>query len=220
MAAVLVLLFVVGEKAGWLSPGQVGGVVRRLRSSPGAQAAAAVAVVGLLAADLVLPVPSSHVMLAAGTALGVGAGWAASMAGTLASATIGYALCRRFGRSAFDRFVGSDTSARLNSWFGRWGALAVVASRSLPMLAEMAACTAGLAGMAPAPFFMAAAIGSAPVCWLYSWAGARAGEGDPSQGAVAFAIFAPLVAFGVAEYIRRRAGASSPGVPPAERMAR
>ena len=63
--------------------------------SPGALAAL---IVGLLAADILLPVPSSVVSTFAGSALGFAAGTAASWLGMTAGALLAFVLARLFGR--------------------------------------------------------------------------------------------------------------------------
>ncbi|MFG0318653.1 MAG: VTT domain-containing protein, partial [Planctomycetota bacterium JB042] len=115
-------------------------------------ALAASTIAGLLAADLVLPVPSSVLMTLAGFLCGVMLGAAASFAGAMASAWIGFFACRRFGRGAFRRLVGERDVEPLRRFVDRYGAWAILLSRPVPMLTEVTSCVAGLAGMAPSRF--------------------------------------------------------------------
>ncbi|HEY6561496.1 MAG TPA: VTT domain-containing protein [Polyangiaceae bacterium] len=94
----------------------------------------------LLAADVLLPVPSSVIGALLGARLGFAAGFAFALAGLCAGAGIGYALGRllplRFSRSKGDASgAGSRTAPAL---------LLIVLSRPVPVLAEAIAITAGV----------------------------------------------------------------------------
>jgi uncharacterized membrane protein YdjX (TVP38/TMEM64 family) len=115
LALGLALVFVLADAAGWTAPERFEELAAGARSSPGGRTAAAFMIAGLLAGDLVLPVPSSILMTLSGALLGVGLGAAVSFAGAMASALIGYGLCRRFGRTAFRRLAGEVW----NDFFGR-----------------------------------------------------------------------------------------------------
>ncbi|GIE44062.1 VTT domain-containing protein [Actinoplanes lobatus] len=146
--------------------------------------AAAVIGVGLLVADAVLPVPSSVVMVALGATFGLAAGAALSLLGGLGGFAVGYVLGRR-SRNLLA--TGTPRSAGL---VRRWGLLAVVVSRPLPLVAETVAYTAGALGMRPAAAFAAAAAGTAgpAVAFSYAgWRGATTGDGLVVFGAVAVA---------------------------------
>jgi uncharacterized membrane protein YdjX (TVP38/TMEM64 family) len=169
----LTVLFCAAEALGWLSPGAVAGWLRAAADAPGGRAAAASLVIGLLAADLVLPVPSSVVMTLSGGALGWPAGTAAAFTGAMVSALTGFALCRRFGQPAFERLAGAADAARVDSFmrrFGRWG---ILLSRSVPMLTEIVSCLAGLSRLPAAQFVALTAAGTLPLCAIYAWAGSR-----------------------------------------------
>ena len=102
-----------------------------------------VAVVLLLATDVLLPIPSSLVSTAAGAALGWTAGTAASTAGMTAGAMVAYGLGRAAGRPAINRWVGTAEMARFDRLFSRVGAWAIVLGRPVPVLAESSAFLAG-----------------------------------------------------------------------------
>jgi len=144
-------------------------------------AAAALAVLGLLAADLVLPVPGSIVLSAGGIVLGWPLAAAAGCAGLVAGGLLGYGACRTFGRRAFDRFVSPAEAERFAGWLDRYGPVAIVASRPVPMMAETLSCLAGLARMRVLRFLAALLLGSAPYAWFFAWTGDRLGRthGEP-----------------------------------------
>lgn len=140
----------------------------------GAGVVAALLGLGLLVADVVLPVPSSIVMVAHGAAFGAVAGAALSVAGGTGAAYAGWLLGRR--ADPLRRWVSDDERARAERLLRRWGLLAVVVTRPVPLLAETVAIAAGTARLSPAKVVAAAALGTLPVAVAYALAGAAAGH--------------------------------------------
>src|ERR1051325_8864098 len=91
--------------------------------------------VGLLVADVLLPVPSSLVMVAHGALFGVALGTLLSLLGSIGAALFGFAIGRRGGK-LLERAVTSADRARANKMLARWGTLAVIVTRPVPLLAE------------------------------------------------------------------------------------
>ncbi|WP_219418646.1 VTT domain-containing protein [Pseudonocardia nigra] len=139
-----------------------------------ADLAAAVVGVGLLVTDVVLPVPSSVVMVAHGALFGAVAGTLLSLAGSVGAGLTGFALGRR-GGPLLDRLVPASERRRADALLGRWGALAVVVTRPVPVLAETTAILAGATrSLSWLRMGLAAAVGSLPATALYALAGAAA----------------------------------------------
>ncbi len=136
---------------------------------------AAVVGVGLLVADVVLPVPSSLVMIAHGAAFGALAGTALSLTGSLGAALLGFAVGRRGGR-LLDRLVPPHERVRADALLSRWGVLAVVATRPVPLLAETTVILAGSSRLGWRRTAVAALIGSIPAAVLYALAGSVAAQ--------------------------------------------
>ena len=134
---------------------------------------AAVAGVLLLVADVVLPVPSSLVMAAHGALFGVAAGTALSVAGSTLAALAGFALGRA-GNDVIRRFVTPAEHDRAGAMLRRWGVLAIVLSRPVPILAETVAILAGSSPLTWRQTALAAAAGSLAPSLVYAWAGAHA----------------------------------------------
>jgi len=141
-----------------------------------APAAAVLAVAGLLAADILLPVPGSIVLSAGGIVLGWPVATAAGTAGLVLGSLAGYGACRRFGRRAFERFVTPEEAARFGHWLEHYGPVALIVSRPVPMMSETLACLAGLGGMGVLRFLVALLLGAAPYAWFFAWAGDRLGR--------------------------------------------
>ena len=171
--ALFLVLFLVGEAAGiplledptpWL---ERGGWL------------SAVVGVLLLALDVVLPIPSNVIMIAHGALFGMLVGTLLSLAGSMLAAAAGFWIGRRGGR-LLALAVPADERAQANAWLERWGALAIVVSRPLPLLAETITVLAGASSLGWGRAMLAALVGSLPPWLFYAWAGAASigFEGD------------------------------------------
>ena len=158
--------------------------------------------VGLLVADVVLPVPSSLVMVANGALFGITLGTLLSLAGTLGAGLFGFYLGRR-GGPLLDRLVPAKERERANGLLDRWGDVAVVATRPVPILAETVAILAGASPMSWRRMTLATAAGALPCSLLYAVVGATAASLDST--AAAFALVLALA--GIFWLIGRRRGA-------------
>ncbi len=181
---------------------------------PGGGVLAGVAGVGLLVADVVLPVPSSLVMVVHGALFGVVPGAALSLLGGMGSALAGYGLGRVGGPPLLRSVCSEAERDRADLLVRRWGLLAVAATRPVPLLAETVAVVAGASCLGPVRTTVAAAAGSLPGAVLYSVAGSL-DVGAPS-GLVVFALVSAIAASLWALGLRRQ---GSHVVPPGLRSA-
>ncbi len=145
----------------------------------------AVAGLAALVADVVLPVPSSLVMVALGAMYGIAAATALSVLGGALMGLAGGLLGRR-GRRALGR--DADRARRL---VDRYGVAAVVLTRPVPLLAESVVLVAGAAGMPLRRLVAGAAAGTVPLALVYAAAGAY---GRAADATVAFVVLALLAA--------------------------
>jgi uncharacterized membrane protein YdjX (TVP38/TMEM64 family) len=129
--------------------------------------------IGLLIADVVLPVPSTLIMVANGALFGVVVGASLSLAGKLGAALAGFALGRG-SRGLVDRLVGERERQRGEQLLARWGLLAILVSRPVPILAETIVVLAGASGLRMVPVVLTALAGSVPEAVIYGLAGAAA----------------------------------------------
>lgn len=193
---VSLLLFLAVERAG------VGILVAPGAWLSGGGVPAAALSLALLVSDIVLPVPSSVVMALNGRLFGVGVGAALSVAGTVGAAMFGVALGRR-GSGAVARFVGPREHARATALLARWGILAIVVTRPIPLLAESVAIMAGTLDLSPRRVALASALGALPPALIYALAGSAdasaAGQAVIFLGVVALAGLLWLVGRGLAE---------------------
>ena len=165
MIASFLLLFIIVEALGvplltdptpWMGHGGV------LAASLG---------VGLLVADVLLPVPSSLVMVAHGALFGVAVGTLLSLTGSVGAALFGFAIGRRGGR-LMERLVIPAERERADRLLKRWGALAIIVTRPVPLLAETVAIMAGTSSLGWGRVALASLAGSLPPALLYAITGA------------------------------------------------
>lgn len=134
--------------------------------------------IGLLIADLALPVPSAAVMGALGIVYGPVLGGLIATTGSVCSGLIGYGVCRRYGRPVARWFGGEKVLADGETLFAGAGGWIVVLSRWLPVFSEVIACVAGLARMAFKTFLVALLCGSVPLGFVFAAIG-HAGQDRP-----------------------------------------
>lgn len=101
-------------------------------------------IVGLLATDILLPVPASLVSTLGGARLGWLGGTAASWAGMSLGAVLGFALARYGGRPLAERLAGPEELQRLEQLSRRYGPPMLVGTRALPILAEACVLLVGI----------------------------------------------------------------------------
>ncbi|MBV9926945.1 MAG: TVP38/TMEM64 family protein [Acidobacteria bacterium] len=131
--------------------------------------------VGLLVADVLLPIPSSLVMVAHGALFGVAGGTALSLVGSVGASLFGFAIGRR-GGPLLRRVTTPGERARADAFLRRWGALAVCLSRPLPLLAETVAIMAGTSRLGWGRMALASLAGSLPPALLYALTGAAVAD--------------------------------------------
>jgi uncharacterized membrane protein YdjX (TVP38/TMEM64 family) len=131
--------------------------------------------VGLLIADVLLPVPSSLVMVAHGALFGLIIGTLLSLLGSTGAALFGFWIGRRGGRW-LERLVIEEERERANHLLERWGMLAIVVTRPIPLLAETVSIMAGASPLGWGRTTLAAIAGSLPPALLYALTGASAGQ--------------------------------------------
>lgn len=174
----------------------------------GGGAPAATLGVGLLVADVVLPVPSSLIMIAQGALFGGVLGTVLSTVGALGSTAAGYVLGRWGGLRVPDRICPAAERERAARFVRRWGVLAVIATRPVPILAETVAVVAGAERLGPWRTAAGALAGTLPAAALYAAAGA-AGIAGPA-GIVAFAMALGISVLLWSAGRRLSAGATAP----------
>lgn len=131
---------------------------------------------GLLAADLVLPIPSSVLSTAAGYLLGLWTGSFVTWTGMTLGCLIGYGLGATAGRKLTRRIAGDDELERASHAQSRFGDWTIVIFRAVPVLAEASVLFAGIAGMPVRRFLLLTTLSNAGIALAYAAVGAYALE--------------------------------------------
>jgi uncharacterized membrane protein YdjX (TVP38/TMEM64 family) len=196
-AAVIVPFLVAGHRVEtW-----VGTFLETARSRP---VSCAGVLCGLLAFDIVLPVPSSIVSTAAGGILGFLPGAAVTFVGMSLSCILGFLLGWGPGTPFARRMVGPrelDRLERVNRRVGDW---LVVVCRPVPVLAEASVVFVAMGRMGWGRFLFLSSLANAGIAAVYAAAGAWASTASAFLYAFAAAIALPGLAM-LAVAGRRRA---------------
>lgn len=188
----LVLVVPVLVIAAWGEP--FAQQLRRWRQAPLPRGQMAVLVVTILAADVVLPVPSGPLSTLAGSQLGAVWGAIASTLGMTLGAVIAFALARQWGRPLAVRLASDSQLAEAELACQQHGAWALVITRPLPILAEACALLMGGLQMRWRQFLPPVIASNFALGALYSVLGERAAEHGWLPLAVCLAAAAPFAA--------------------------
>jgi len=172
-------------------------------SQEGSPWAGTAALVGLLASDILLPIPSSFVATASGYLLGLWWGTLATWVGLMAGTMVGYALGLRYGRTVALRFVGEDELQRVAAAHKRFGDATIVALRAVPILAEASVVLAGLSAMPLTRFVLLTALANLGIAVTYAAVGAFAVDANSFLLAFTGSIMLPGLAMLLARLFNR-----------------
>ena len=135
MVPIVPFLFLGGQLDEWL---------RGLAEDPPDPVATFGLVVGLLATDILLPIPSSVISTLSGWQLGWFWGTVATWIGMNLGAAIGFALARRFGRTFALIFSRGEDLERMREVMDRHGPTVLALTRAMPVFAEASVLIAGI----------------------------------------------------------------------------
>lgn len=181
------------------------GEVDALRHLEGQSLAGAAALsVALLASDIVLPIPSSVLMTFNGALFSLLPGATVSLIGLLAGSLLGYGLARVYGKKLLQIVAANRKDESVSTFFERYGFVAVVLSRPIPLIAEMITCMAGTADMPLGRFLVAQLVGGVPLAFGYAWAGEYAADHNTALLALFVAVAVPSLLWLVWALARNR----------------
>lgn len=161
---------------------------------------AALVSVGLLTSDVFFPIPSSLVMVTNGAVFGLFYGTILSLLGGIGSALLGFALGRR-GSPLLSRYITAEEQSRAEALLSRWGLIAIIVTRPIPILAESVVILAGTSSMGWRQMTLAASIGLLPIALLYAVTGAFATSIGSGMLAFALSIFMAGVFWWASRYL-------------------
>ena len=161
--------------------------------------------IALIWGDLVLPIPQTAVIAALGIIYGT---WLGGLLGSFALITgglLGYGLMLTSARRFAQRFVGPQSLRKMEGWFDRGGAWAIVLTRSLPYsIPEAMVFLAGLAGMPIGKYIAALTVGGVPAAFIFAAIGA--GWADQPVLALAASYLLPILLLPIALFLMRLRG--------------
>jgi uncharacterized membrane protein YdjX (TVP38/TMEM64 family) len=159
--------------------------------------AAALIVFLFLALDIVLPIPSSIVMIVSGALFGTLAGAALAIMGSLAGNWMGYELARRFGWEFLEKREKPGDLERMGAMLRRYGPAAIILSRPVPVMTETVSLLAGAMHVERGVFIGASLAGTIPICLIYAYAGSASWGGSTLIPAIAAAVILPAVGWAI-----------------------
>lgn len=176
-----------------------------MRANPYTKPAAALLLGGLLASDILIPVPSSLASTACGYLLGALLGTAVSFAGMSISAVAGYWLGSRPGASAFANAIHSaETEGRMASLSRKYGKWIILIARPVPVLAEASVFFAGLAKMPFRQFLLLVCLSNLGISAVYAAIGAISASSGTFLMAFGGSILLPLAFMAASGLIKSR----------------
>jgi uncharacterized membrane protein YdjX (TVP38/TMEM64 family) len=129
--------------------------------------------IGLIWADLILPVPQTAIIAALGIVYGAVVGGLVGSFALITSGLLAYCLMRSHARRFLVWLAGQRSLDKLGVFFDRSGTWAIVLTRSLPYsLPEAMTFLAGLSRMPFAKFLTAMVLGSVPTAFVFAGIGA------------------------------------------------
>ena len=156
---------------------------------------------GLLIADLFLPIPGTTVMSALGYVYGWFIGGLIAACGSVISGLLAYGMCRTMGQRAAEFIAGREDLEKGRVLFSKAGGWIVAWSRWLPILPEVIACLAGMVKMRFAVFFTALICGGLPLGFAFAAIG-DIGRDHMKWALLASAILPPILWLGVRQILK------------------
>ncbi len=149
----------------------------------------------LLVSDILLPIPATGVMAALGAVYGFLPGTCISFTGSFLAGLAGYGAARMPGRRFIQWMATDEEILRFKSFFDRFGGVAVILSRAMPIMPETITILAGFSRMKFLGFSLALAAGTLPVSILFTWMGT--GQGVEQPAGILLAVGLPALAWPV-----------------------
>ena len=150
-------------------------------------------IVAILATDIFLPVPSSIVSTYGGGVLGVVPATLASWLGMTIGALLGYGLARLAGAGLVTRFARERNRLQTAALVERYGPLALVLVRGVPILAEASVLLLGAMRLSWPRFVVPVAASNLVISACYAAFGAYAADHNALPWAIVLAGVLPMI---------------------------
>ncbi len=147
--------------------------------------------ISALIGDILLPLPATGIMAALGNVYGFWIGFLYSFIGSFCAGMIGYFITRLFGERGAKFFASKEEREEFKNVFNKFGGIAVIFSRMLPILPEVVTVLAGFAKMRLKLFIPALILGTLPTAAFFSYLGTIGKEN--SNFGIIVAVFLPAI---------------------------
>jgi uncharacterized membrane protein YdjX (TVP38/TMEM64 family) len=179
--------------------GQLDQWLRGLADDPPSATATFGLIVGLLATDILLPIPSSVISTLSGWQLGWAAGTLATWIGMNLGAVIGFALARRWGQPFALWFSKGEDLQRMRQVSDQFGPVVLVLTRAMPVFAEASVLIAGIHRLSWRRFLPAVVLSNLGIAIAYAAFGEYAQRHQWLPLALGVAIAVPVLVAAVAK---------------------
>jgi uncharacterized membrane protein YdjX (TVP38/TMEM64 family) len=124
----------------------------------------------VLSSDILLPIPSSMVMLLNGKLFGVFTGTCISVIGLSISTLIGFYIGLK-SKKRLQVFIQPNQQLEAERLFSKWGMIMLIVSRPIPLLSESISIIAGMHKVSISTLVISTLLGSIPGAWVYAYYG-------------------------------------------------
>jgi uncharacterized membrane protein YdjX (TVP38/TMEM64 family) len=152
-------------------------------------------------------------MVASGALYGTVTGTLLALLGRVLMALAGYAIGQR-GGPLVARLVPRDARDRADGLLGRWGTMAILVTRPVPLLAETVTVMAGASSIGWGRVAVAAFVGSVPEAVLYAGSGALAHSVEEAARIWVALLILACILWIIGRWANRRLAASGQPLPP------
>jgi uncharacterized membrane protein YdjX (TVP38/TMEM64 family) len=163
------------------------------KEHPPRPAVCAALVIGGLAVDIFLPVPSSGISTFGGWQLGTLGGTLASWVGMTLSAVVGFAVAYRWGWPFARLFTNEDDLERMRRANDRYGPMFLLMVRGVPVLAEASVLLVGITRLPWRRFLPPILVSNLVISLVYAAFGEFAAANERLPLAVGVAIAVPVL---------------------------
>jgi uncharacterized membrane protein YdjX (TVP38/TMEM64 family) len=161
-------------------------------------------VIGVLATDIFLPIPSSMVSTAAGGELGWLLGTVASTLGMSIGAIAGFALARGLGETFTRWFTKRESLDQMQALCQKYGASVIILTRGVPILAEASVLLLGLRQLSWRKFLPPLLLSNFGLSLVYAIFGDLSAQLDATPLALAVSILLPVIVAAVVQWKLRK----------------
>ncbi|MGL4854853.1 MAG: TVP38/TMEM64 family protein [Lentisphaeria bacterium] len=163
----------------------------------------AIVAIIILIADILLPFPATGIMAAMGKLYGVFFGGFLAFIGSYLAGVIAYMVARYGARKFAHKISSEEELASYNYFYNRWGGLAIILSRALPILPEVTSILAGFACMRLSKFLLALLFGTLPTALFFAYLGSM-GDDNSFIGIIVAVILPAIIWWPITIFIKAK----------------